>query len=132
MQQHDVRAVDDVKVTSREAPMRHQIRLFATTQGCTSGETARELMRAAMAELAEIYERGVIAGYKLLVLKEEDDYEDQDLDRPLIERETGGAFPALYLNVTYRIDQTPPDGAAIEPIVARYGFHHLLTESDDP
>jgi len=34
--------------------------------------------------------------------------------------------------VTYRIDQTPPDGAAIEPIVARYGFHHLLTESDDP
>jgi hypothetical protein len=40
-------------------------------------------------------------------------------------------IPALYLNVTYRIDHDIPDGAAIEPIVTMYGFRHLLTESDD-
>lgn len=62
------------------------------------------------------------------MLKTEDDYEEYDLDRPLIEGETQGVFPAIFLNVTYRIDTTLPDVSAIEPVIAKYGFRHLLTD----
>jgi hypothetical protein len=70
----------------------------------------------------------VISGYQTFVLKTEDDYEEYDLDRPLIECETLGVFPAIFLNITYRIDATPPDISAIEPVITRYGFQHMLTE----
>ncbi len=111
--------------------MRHQTRLFVTTDGCRDREASRELMHAATIPLNELYESGVISGYQLSVIETEDDYEDKDLDRPLIERETAGVIPALFLNVTYRIDRKPPDGAAIEPVITKYAFRHLLTESDD-
>lgn len=110
--------------------MRLQTRLYVTNHGCSDIEASRSLMRSATAPLDELYERGVIAGYQLSVLETEADYEDKDLDRPLIERETGGTLPALFLNVTYRIDQIPPDAQAIEPVITEYAFRHLLTESD--
>lgn len=112
--------------------MRHQIRLFVTTDGCGHEEAAIELMRAAGIPLDELYEQRRIAGYQLSVIATEDDYEEKDLNRQLIERETQGRLPALYLNVTYRIDREPPDVQAIEPLLSRYGFRHLLTESDAP
>jgi hypothetical protein len=112
--------------------MKLQTRLYVTTQGCQDAEAARELMRAITIPLDELYDGKVISGYQMHVLKTEDDYDEYDLDRPLIERETHGVFPALFLNVTYRIDQAPPDDAAIEPLIAKNAFRHLLTESDDP
>ena len=111
--------------------MKLQHRLYATTQGCRDGDSARELLRAAGVPLDGLYDRGVIAGYKLLVIESEDDYEDQDLDRPAIERETRGQLPALFLNVTYRDDDAPLDLAAVEPVLTEYAFRYL-TESDDP
>ena len=111
--------------------MKLQHRLYATTQGCATGDAARELLRAAGVSLDELYEQGVIAGYKLLVLETESDYEDQDLDRPAIERETGGQLPVLFLNVTYRDEDPPPDLAAVDPLITKYALRYL-TESDDP
>jgi hypothetical protein len=112
--------------------MRLQTQLYVTSQGCRDGEATRALMRAATKPLDDLYQQGVIAGYQLSVLETEDDYEDKDLDRPLIEGETGGALPVLFLNVTYRIDRSPPDTAAIDPVILEFAFRHLLTESDVP
>ena len=110
--------------------MKLQRRLYATTQGCHTGDAARELLRAAGVYLDEIYEQGVIAGYKLLVLETESDYENQDLDRSAIERETGGVLPAMFLNVTDHQHEASPDTLAIEPLIARYGFRYL-PETDE-
>src|SRR6185436_13720530 len=74
-------------------PMRHQIRLFVTTEGCRHEEATIELMRAAGVPLDELYERRRIAGYQLSVITTEDDYEEKDLDRQLIERETQRRLP---------------------------------------
>jgi hypothetical protein len=112
--------------------VRLQTRLYITTQGCTDVIAARELAYGMAPPLDELYERNVISGYQSFVLKTEDDYEEYDLDRPMIERETQGVFPAIFLNVTYRLDTSPPDVAAIEPVIAKYGFRHMLTESDAP
>ncbi|HMG57919.1 MAG TPA: hypothetical protein VK601_30665 [Kofleriaceae bacterium] len=110
--------------------MKLQTRLFVTTQGCADADAARELAFSLAPPLDELYDRKVIAGYQALAIKTEDDYDEHDLDRPLIERETHGVLPAVFLNVTYRIDIVPPDAAALEPILAQYAFRHLLTESD--
>src|ERR1700704_4870341 len=110
--------------------MRLQTRLFVTTQGFSDVNAARNLVYALATPLDDLYYRKVISGYQLFVLKTEDDYEEHDLDRPLIERETHGVFPVIFLNVTYRIDQVPPDVDAIEPLIAENAFRHLLTESD--
>jgi hypothetical protein len=110
--------------------MRLQARVFVTTEGCRDEEASHELMRAAAAVLEELHKRRVIAGYRLSAIVAEDDYEEQDLDRPLIERETAGVLPALFLNVTYRIDGDPPDVDAIEPVITKYAFRHLLTDPE--
>ena len=112
--------------------MKLQTRLYVTTQDCRGGDAAREVLRAATVPLDELYQRGVIAGYQLSVLETETDYGDRDLDQLLIERETGGVLPVLFLNVTYRIDHGPPDSTSIEPVITGYAFRHLLTESDAP
>lgn len=106
-----------------------QHRLYATTEGCRDRDAARELLQAVGSRLDEVYDRGAIAGYKLLVLAGESDYEDEDLDWLAIEREIGGKFPCLFLNVTYR-NTPPPDMAAVDAIVNEYKFGYL-TESDD-
>lgn len=110
--------------------MRLQTRLYVTTQGCTNISAARELAYELAPLLDELHHRNVIAGYQALVLKSEDDYEYHDLDRSMIERETLGVFPAIVLNVTYRIDMSEPDLAAIAPMIARCGFQPILVESD--
>lgn len=112
--------------------MKFQTRLYVTRQGCTDVPATRALAYELAPPLDELYNGKVIAGYQALVLKSEDDYEEHDLDRPMIERETQGELPAIFLNITYRIDLSPPDASAIDPLIARYGFKHLLTESDAP
>ena len=111
--------------------MKLQTRLYVTTRGCRDAETTRDLVHAITVPLDEKYNRKVISGYQMFVLKTKDDYDEYDLDGPMIERETHGVFPAIFLNVTYRIDREPPDVAAIEPLLTENGFRHLLTESDD-
>jgi hypothetical protein len=106
-----------------------QHRLYATMEGCSDHEAAQELLQTIGTRLDGLYDRGAIAGYKLLVLAGEDDYEDEDLDRLAIERETRGRFPCLFLNVTYR-DTPPPDMTVVDAVVAEYKFGYL-TESAD-
>ncbi|TMQ15662.1 MAG: hypothetical protein E6J90_05700 [Deltaproteobacteria bacterium] len=108
--------------------MKLQARFYVTTEGCTDAKAARELAFELAAPLDQLYDRKVISGYQSFVLKTEDDYEEHDLDRPLIERETHGVLPAIFLNITYRVDAGPPDVSAIEPVIAKYKFRHLLTE----
>lgn len=112
--------------------MKLQTRLYVTIQGCPDVETARESVHAITVPLDELYNREVISGYQLFILKTKDDYDEYDLDGLMIERQTHGVFPAIFLNVTYRIDREPPDDAAIKPLITEKGFRHLLTESDDP
>jgi len=111
--------------------VRYQTRLYVTLRDCGDADAARAAMAGATAALDPLYERDAIAGYHLSVIEHEDDFEEKDLDRPLLESGTGGVLPALYLNLTYRIDQGPPDDAAAAPTLAAYGFRHLLTESDE-
>ncbi|HEY6178649.1 MAG TPA: hypothetical protein VIX73_29565 [Kofleriaceae bacterium] len=110
--------------------MKLQPRLYVTTQGCTDAAAARTLAHELAEPLDDLYARKIISGYQSFVLKSEDDYEEYDLDRLMIERETKGVFPAIFLNVTYRIDTSPPDVAVLEPMIAKYGFRLMLTESD--
>ena len=108
--------------------MKLQSRFYVTTHGFADANAARELAYEMAVPLDELYDRKVISGYQSFVLKAEDDYEEHDLDRELIERETQGELPAIFLNITYRIDAAPPDVSAIEPVITKYRFRHLLTE----
>lgn len=108
--------------------MKLQARFYVTTQGCADAKIARDLAFEMAVPLDELYNRKVISGYQSFVLKTEDDYEEHDLDRPMIEQETQGVFPAIFLNITYRIDTSPADVSAIEPVIKKYGFRHMLTE----
>jgi hypothetical protein len=110
--------------------MKLQARFYVTTQGCTDAKIARELAFELAAPLDQLYEQKVISGYQSFVLKNEDDYEEYDLDRPLIEQETHSVFPAIFLNVTCRIVEAPAATAAIGPVVAEHGFRHLRTEPE--
>lgn len=108
--------------------MKLQARFYVTTQGCTDANAARALAYELAGPLDQLYDRNVISGYQSFVLKTEDDYEEHDLDRPMIERETQGVLPAIFLNITYRIGASPPDVSAIEPVITKFGFRHMLTE----
>ncbi|HET9622077.1 MAG TPA: hypothetical protein VFP84_11965 [Kofleriaceae bacterium] len=110
--------------------MRLQSRIYITTQGCQDELTTRALMDQATALLDELYDRGKLTGYKSHVLTSADDYAEQDLERDLIVADTGGKLPALYLNLTLSLDAGPPDVEVFAPVLAQFGFHHLLTESD--
>jgi hypothetical protein len=112
--------------------MKLQTRLYVTRQGCTDAAAARTLAYELAPPLDELYGKATIAGYQALVLKSEDDYAEYDLDQSMIERETQGSLPAIFLNVTYRIDLSPPDTSVIDRLVENYGFRHMLTESDAP
>src|ERR1700760_3081389 len=109
--------------------MRLQSRIFITTQGCHDHATTRALMHEVTAPLDELHDGGKLTGYKALVLTTDDAYVEQDIERDLIVAETGGQLPALYLNLTLSLDAGPPDVEVFAPILTRYGFRHLLTES---
>jgi hypothetical protein len=110
--------------------MKLQTRLYVTTQGCTDAATTRSLAYELADPLDALHGRKSISGYQALVLKSEDDYDEHDLDRALIERETRGRLPAIFLNITYHVDTASHGAAMIEPLIAKYGFRHLLTECD--
>jgi hypothetical protein len=109
------------------AAMNLQPHLFATIHGCTGGEAAREQMRAATVPLDALYDGKVISGYQMFVIQTEDDYDEYDLDRPGIERVTGGALPAIFLNITYELDEGPPDLAAAAPVIAQFAFSPIAS-----
>lgn len=79
--------------------MKLQARFYVTTQGCTDANAARKLAYELAAPLDDLYDQSAISGYQSFVLKTEDDYEKHDLDRPMIERETQGVLPAIFLNM---------------------------------
>jgi hypothetical protein len=82
-------------------------RLFVTTQGCDDNEKAFGIKERLRALLAEWYARKEISGYGVVSAMEPQDYLDYELDRELIEPVTHGAFPFVWVDLTYEADAPP-------------------------
>jgi len=66
-------------------------------------------------------------GYSAASLFDPASFEEEDVDRELVESVTSGKLPAIYLNLTYDLKRIVPGDPLIEAILKDYGFRHALT-----
>lgn len=66
----------------------------------THGE-AVALMGNLGSRLSVLQREGALAGYQVVALVVPGDFEEEDIDRDLVEAVTLGRLPAIYLNLTF-------------------------------
>jgi hypothetical protein len=76
-------------------------RLYVTEQGVTDPGSALEVARELRAHFADLLAQDVISGYQVTPITSDEDFEEEDLPRELIEGVTEGRLPAVYVNMTY-------------------------------
>jgi hypothetical protein len=94
----------------------------------TSDELAAATARSLDDSLDQVLADGAIAGYRTMALVNDDDFADEDIDRDLVDRGTGGLLPAVYVNVTYDLDRHSAAPAKVRDLMARWGLMHVLTD----
>jgi len=80
------------------------------------------------AALDPLLERGAFTGWAIDSLLTDDDYAEKDVDREFVEPITGGALPAIFLNLTYDLERNAPGDAEVDALIARTGLVHSFTD----
>jgi hypothetical protein len=84
--------------------MRLGARIYATTAGVHDAGSALAV-RARLGEaLAARLADGLLAGYETGSVSSDEQWEDEGMDREVIDAVTGGALPVVYANLTYDAD----------------------------
>jgi hypothetical protein len=109
--------------------MKRQCRIYVTTESLSEDRTAtRERLLTLGDRLKTLMEHTPGMGYSATVLYEPGDFEEEDIERELVEPTTGGQLPVMYLNLTYDLDQFGPGSAEEQAILRDYHFQHVLTD----
>jgi hypothetical protein len=98
-------------------------RIYATTHGCEDRAYALAVKDAIAEKLAQRREAGLITGYEATAIGSDEDWEEQGLDREVIDEVTGGGLPVIYVNITYDADDPRQRDADHSDIVEMF---HLL------
>lgn len=104
-------------------------KIYVTRDGCVDRDAALNHVHELGDLLRARYERGELRGFESCVLASDDDYAENDLEymRAQIEAVTGGALPAIWVNVTFPAPVSD-DGDGMAELVTRFGLIHLITE----
>lgn len=93
-----------------------------------SRQAVLEALRALESHLERRFKAESFAGYQAVALVEPDDFEEDDIDRDLVESVTQGRLPALYLNITYDLDVHRPGDPETESVLSAAGMTHVVTD----
>ena len=102
--------------------MRLGARIYATTEGFAdaAGAVAR---RGELGEALEHrLEDGLISGYIAGSVTSEAQWDDESVDRAVIDAVTGGALPVVYANLTYDADDERQAGADLRDLLEAFGL----------
>lgn len=112
--------------------MRLGARIYATTGGFDDRASAIAVKDAIGDALAARRAAGLLAGYEATVIATDEDWEEQGLDREVIDDVTGGALPVIYVNVTYDADDPRQRDADHRELVEAFELRPVLevTEPD--
>jgi hypothetical protein len=105
-----------------------ECQLFIVRLDLTSGvDQAVAVDRRLRDRLARWLAEERITGYRVDTVREDGDYEEQDLDRELITGRTGGRLPVVVINVTYDLQRPDrPDLSETAEVVREFGLERLL------
>lgn len=74
--------------------------IFVSAREFDTDEEALSLMRRLGSRLSKLQKEGTLVGYQVVTLMESNDFDDEDVDRELVESVTGGRLPTIYVNLT--------------------------------
>lgn len=80
-------------------------RIYVSRQEFETQEAVVDIKNALGSRLSSLLNNEIIAGYAVTILSETDDFDEEDIDREIVESVTAGHLPAIYVNVTYDIDE---------------------------
>ncbi|MFC8828867.1 hypothetical protein ACFT9I_26360 [Streptomyces sp. NPDC057137] len=92
----------------------------------TKDETVA-LMRNLGSRLSVLQAEEALAGYQVVALTDSGDFEDEDVDRELVESVTLGRLPAIYVNLTYFTGRPKIQDAELNSLFSRAGMTLALT-----
>lgn len=99
-------------------------REYATRQGCDAVSTAIARREAIGDVLDAWLKENRIKGFEALFIRNQDDLIEYDLDEGSISEVTGGAFPFLWVNVTFESGKF--DTSTLAPLEREYGLQLLV------
>jgi hypothetical protein len=108
--------------------MNLQAWIYAARKDDDTPEEVLATVRMLGVDLEARLAAGSLAGYRATAVLVDDDFEDQDIERALVEPVTGGTLPAIYLNLTYDLDRHQPVAAELETQLSDAGLVHVLTD----
>jgi hypothetical protein len=106
--------------------MRLGARIYATTHGCEDRPCALAAKDAIAEALAQRRAAGLLAGYEATVIASDEDWEEQGLDREVIDAVTGGGLPVIYVNITYDADDPRQRDADHADLVEMFRLRPVL------
>jgi hypothetical protein len=101
--------------------------IYVSSKEYATRQAVMDALRAQERRLEHLADAGVFAGYHGVALVEPDDFEEDDIDRDLVESVTHGRLPAIYLNITYDLDLHRAGGPEIDSVLSDGGMTHVVT-----
>ena len=102
--------------------MRLGARFYATTDGCEDERRALATRVAIGDALAERLAAGLLTGYTATAVMSDEQWEDEGLDRELVEAVTGSHVPVIYVNITFDADDPRQRDADYRELLERFGL----------
>ncbi|MCX5103635.1 hypothetical protein [Streptomyces sp. NBC_00439] len=68
-----------------------------------------------------------LAGYRVVAITQPDDFEEEGIDRGIVESITGGRLPATYISLTFDLDEHSPDDDEIGSLLSGSGMGLALS-----
>lgn len=106
--------------------MRLSARIYATTHGFRDRAGAIVVKDEIGDALAQRRSAGLLAGYEATVIASDDDWEEEGLDREVLEEVTGGRQPFIYVNVTRDVDDPVQAAAGDGDLVEAFQLEPVL------
>ncbi|WP_406159572.1 hypothetical protein OG298_20445 [Streptomyces sp. NBC_01005] len=97
-------------------------KIFVSGREFETQDAAIDLMRSFGSRLASLLKSNALAGYRVVAITELDDFEEEDIDREIVESITIGRLPAIYINLTYDLDEHSPDDRELGLILSESGM----------
>jgi hypothetical protein len=74
------------------------------------------------AALRPLLDGGEIAGYRAVAVASEEDWDEHDIDRDVLEAVSGGVLPIVYLAISYDADVAAQPGPGVGRVIERFSL----------